>query len=360
MALQAANFWRHRPVLITGCTGVLGSWLTERLVALGARVVGLVRDQVPDSHLCLSGHLDRIVVVRGSVTDYPTLLRALNEYEVETCFHLAAQTVVNIAQRAPMATFETNIQGVWTVLEAARHTPTLRRLVVASSDKAYGTQPELPYVEDNPLHGRFPYDVSKACADLVAQAYHASYGLPVTISRCGNLYGGGDLNFNRVIPGTIRSLYYDEDPTIRSDGTMVRDYLYIRDAVDAYLILAERMEDPTIHGLAFNFSPEQPIAVLPLVELLIRLAGKPDRTPRIMAHGPLPGEIPAQYLCSARARQLLGWQPYHSLEAGLRETLDWYAGYFKWQKARWWDWDKAWATGWGPGSTGQITLDEST
>jgi len=326
------SFWHDRPVLVTGCTGLLGSWLTAALVDAGAAVVGLIRDEVPHSHLRRSGYEKRIAVVRGDVTDYALVERALNEYEVETVFHLAAQTIVPIANRAPLSTFETNIKGTWTVLEAARRTPTVSRIVVASSDKAYGVHDSLPYTEDAPLLGCYPYDVSKACADLIARAYAATYGLPVAVTRCANLYGGGDLNWSRIFPGTIRSALRGERPVIRSDGTMVRDYLYVRDAVSAYLSLAEQLERPEIRGQAFNFGMDAPRSVLEIVETIIAVVGQPGLEPLIL--GQATGEIKAQYLGSEKARRLLGWAPAYSLEQGLQETVTWYRAFLAEQEGR--------------------------
>jgi len=327
MDRQSESFWLDRPVLITGCTGLLGSWLTIALVDAGAQVTGLIRDEVPHSHLRRSGYLDRISVVRGDVTDYALVERSLNEYEVETVFHLAAQTTVTIANRAPLSTFETNIKGTWTVLEAARRSPTVRRVLVASSDKAYGAHPDLPYRETHPLRGSHPYDVSKSCADLIAQTYAATYGLPVAITRCANLYGGGDLNWNRIVPGTIRSALRGEPPIVRSDGTPLRDYLYVKDGVRAYLMLAEHMDRPEVRGQAFNFGTDRPRSVLDMVEAIISLSDHPGLKPVIM--GEASNEIQDQYLDSTKARQVLGWEPIYPLEAGLKETVEWYREFLR-------------------------------
>jgi CDP-glucose 4,6-dehydratase len=315
------DFWRFRPVLVTGCTGLLGSWLTASLVEVGARVVGLIRDELPSSELVRSGTLARITAVRGDVVDYGLMERVLAEYEIDTVFHLAAQTIVTIANRAPLGTFETNIRGTWTLLEAARRNPTVKRVVVASSDKAYGDQPKLPYTEEAPLHGRHPYDVSKSCADLIAQTYAHTFGLPVAITRFGNLYGGGDLNWNRVVPGTIRSALRGEQPVIRSDGTLRRDYLYIPDAVRGYLLTAQHL--PDVAGEAFNFGLNAPMTVREMVDLIISLSPHPYLEPIILNQAS--NEIVDQYLLSQKARSVLGWQTSHSLEAGMRETIRWYA-----------------------------------
>jgi len=319
---SSPSFWLDRPVFVTGCTGFLGSWLTIALVEAGAAVVGLVRDEVPFSYLRRSGYQDHIAVVRGDVTDYELIERVLNEYEIDAVFHLAAQTIVTIANRASLSTFESNVKGTWTVLEAARRSPKVTRVVVASSDKAYGVHEKLPYTEDAPLLGCYPYDVSKACADLIARAYVATYDLPVAVTRCANLYGGGDLNWSRIFPGTIRSVIRGERPIVRSDGTMVRDYLYVRDGVHAYLTLAGCLDNPEVKGEAFNFGMDNPKSVLEIVQTIIAVSDHPGLEPVVL--GEAPNEIQAQYLDSSRARRVLGWTPCYSLEEGLRETLGWY------------------------------------
>ncbi|MFN2271633.1 MAG: GDP-mannose 4,6-dehydratase [Anaerolineae bacterium] len=318
--LQA--FWLDRPVFVTGCAGFLGSWLSIALVEAGASVVGLIRDQVPFSQLRRSGYLDRVTIVHGDVTDYEMVERVLNEYEIDAVFHLAAQTIVPIANRAPLSTFETNVKGTWTVLEAARRSPTVTRLTVASSDKAYGVHETLPYVEDAPLLGCHPYDVSKTCADILARAYFATYDLPVAVTRCANLYGGGDLNWNRIVPGTVRSLIRGERPVIRSDGTLLRDYLYVRDAVHAYMTLAEHLDEGGVQGEAFNFGMDKPTSVLEMVQAIVAVSDRPDLEPVVLDDAP--NEIPAQYMDSSKAHRLLDWVPRHSLEEGLRETFEWY------------------------------------
>ena len=312
-------------MLVTGCTGILGSWLTMALVERGADVVRLVRDWVPQSQLVLSGTDERIKIVRGTITDYTQVERILAEYEIETVFHLAAQSIVTIANRNPLSTFETNIKGTWLLLEAARRVPTVKRVLVASSDKAYGTQKQLPYVEDAPLLGCHPYDVSKACADLLARAFAVTYGLPVCITRCANLYGGGDLNWNRIVPGTMRSVIYGEQPIIRSDGSPVRDYLFVQDAVAGYLLLAEALDDPGLAGEAFNFGMDDPQSVLEIVQAIIAASDHPQLEPVIL--GKASNEINAQYLSSAKASRVLGWEPAYTLPEALGETLAWYKAY---------------------------------
>ncbi len=318
--------WQGRNVFITGCTGILGSWLTLALVDRGANVVGLIYDEDYRSQLVRSGYDKRIIRVRGSVTDYALIERVFNEYEIDTCFHLAAQALVTVANRAPLSTFETNIKGTWTLLEAARRCPTLMRLVIASSDKAYGEHEDLPYSEDAPLQGRHPYDVSKACADLIALAYAETYGLPLGITRCGNIYGGGDLHWDRVVPGTIRSVLRGERPIVRSDGTPTRDYLYVEDIVSAYILLAEHLDDQAIQGQTLNFGLNDPKTVLEVIEAILEVAGRPDLEPIILNQSL--HEIHHQYLNSEKARRLLGWEPQWTLEAGLQEALDWYREFF--------------------------------
>lgn len=322
------QFWQDRPVLVTGASGLQGSCLTKALYRLNAEVVVLLRDWVPQSELRHSGVLERVKVVRGDVADQELLERVLGEYEIDTVFHLAAQTIVPIANRNPVSTFEANIRGTWTVLEACRRSPAVRQLVCASSDKAYGDQPKLPYREDAPLRGHHPYDASKSCADLLAKTYAATYELPVVISRCGNLYGEGDLNWNRLVPGTIRSLIRRERPVIRSDGQLTRDYFYVEDGSTAYLQLAQRLAaDRSLRGEAFNFSNEQPKTVLELVREIMTLMGRMDLEPIIQNRAS--GEIPHQYLDATKARQRLSWQPRFSLQEGLRRTIVWYHDYFK-------------------------------
>lgn len=321
------QFWRDRKIFVTGCTGLLGSWLTKSLVEKGADVTGLIRDLVPKSNLNWTGFNEKINIVRGELEDYFTLERALNEYEIDTVFHLGAQTIVSIANRNPLSTFESNIKGTWNLLEACRQTNTISRVVVASSDKAYGAHEDLPYNETFSLVGCHPYDVSKSCADLIAVAYHKTYNLPVCITRCGNFYGGGDLNFNRIIPGTIRSVIRNERPAIRSDGTFIRDYIFILDAVEAYLLLAEKMDDKGIHGEAFNFSNEIQMTVLEITQKILSLMNREDLQPQIL--NVAKGEIRHQYLSAQKARDILGWKPKYSLKEGLKETIKWYQEFFE-------------------------------
>jgi CDP-glucose 4,6-dehydratase len=318
--------WRRRRVFITGATGLVGAWLTERLLDVEADVVALVRDGVPGSNFHRLSLDSRVVTVRGELEDYQLMARILNEYEIEVVFHLGAQAIVGIANQNPLSTFSANIQGTWNVLEAARHARHVKAVVQASSDKAYGTHDLLPYTEESSLTGRHPYDVSKSCADLIAQSYWFTYQLPVAITRCGNFYGGGDLNFNRIVPGTIRSLIDGQRPIIRSDGTLIRDYFYVKDGVGAYMVTAERLLAGEAAGEAYNFSNEIQVNVRELVEMICRVAGVADLEPLVLNDAP--HEIPHQYLSAEKARRTLGWKPRYTLEEGLRETVVWYRQYF--------------------------------
>lgn len=320
------DFWIDRPTFVTGATGLLGSWLVKKLIELRADVVCLIRDWVPQSEFVLSKNIEKVKVVRGDVRDQHLIERVLGEYEIDTVFHLAAQTIVSIANRNPLSTLETNVKGTWVLLEACRRSPTVKQIVVASSDKAYGEQGSLPYDEKSPLQGRHPYDVSKSCADLIAQMYAYTFRLPVVITRCGNLYGGGDLNWNRIVPGTIRSILKGENPIIRSDGTLVRDYFYVEDAVLAYIMLAEKLsQDRNLIGEAFNFSNEEPLSVIEITERILRLMGSKLK-PVIMNEACY--EISKQYLSAKKARQIIGWKPVYSLDEGLNLTINWYKNFF--------------------------------
>jgi CDP-glucose 4,6-dehydratase len=316
------GFWQDRRVFVTGCTGLVGSWTVRALLEQGAHVVGLVRDRTPGSELHRSKLFDRIDVVHGDLADYELLERSLAEYEIQTVFHLAAQTIVGIANRSPLSTFETNIKGTWCLLEAARRCGYGPQVVVASSDKAYGDQAVLPYTEDAPLQGRHPYDASKSCTDILALTYHNSYRLPVCTTRCGNFYGGGDLNWSRIVPGTIRAIHRNERPMLRSDGSHVRDYFFVKDGALAYLHLAECMaQRPELLGHAFNFSTEIQVTALEMVRLILQSMGsrlEPD------VRGEAGLEIKHQYLSAAKARRMLDWQPRYSLETAMTETIGWY------------------------------------
>lgn len=322
-----ADFWKLRNVFVTGCTGILGYWLTEFLIRQGANVTGLVRDVVPRSSFYRFRLNEKTNVVKGSVENYFLLERILNEYDIDTVFHLAAQTIVERANRSPLATFETNIKGTWNILEACRkNQPLVKRIVIASSDKAYGTQSRLPYTEDAPLKGTHPYDVSKTCVDLLAYAFYNTYQLPVCITRCGNFYGGGDLNFNRLVPGTISSVLHNKPLIIRSDGTPKRDYVYIKDAVSGYVKLAENLENLGLSGEAFNFSGGSQLSVLALTRKILEAMERKDYPVEILNQSK--GEIKDQYLSTAKAKNILHWTPEYNFEDGLRETIDWYRNFF--------------------------------
>ncbi len=325
MTALNTEFWRDRPTFVTGATGLVGGWLVKSLLAAGAEVVCLVRDWVPGCELVRSGGWDKVKVVRGDVADQAMLERALGEYEIDTVIHLAAQTIVGIANRNPVSTFEANIQGTWCLLEACRRSPKVKQVVIASSDKAYGDQEVLPYDETTPLQGQHPYDVSKSCADLISTAYAKSYELPVTITRCGNFYGGGDLNWNRIVPGTIRSVLRGQAPVIRSDGSFVRDYFYVEDGAAAYMLLAEQIaRNPSLRGEAFNFSNELQVTVLELTEKILAVMGS-DLRPDIRNEAS--NEIKHQYLSAAKARRMLDWKPLYSLDGALEKTIQWYTDF---------------------------------
>jgi CDP-glucose 4,6-dehydratase len=321
-AIMNLGFWHNRPVFITGGTGLVGSWLVKTLVKVGANVVCLVRDWVPQSELARTGFIERVKVIRGEVQDQALIERILGEYEIKTVIHLAAQTIVGIANRNPVSTFETNIRGTWTLLESCRRSPVVEQVVIASSDKAYGCHTTLPYDETFPLQGQHPYDVSKSCADLIAHTYAVTYNLPVTVTRCGNFYGGGDLNWNRIVPGTIRSVLNGERPVIRSDGKFMRDYFYVEDGVAAYMLLAESLAlKPELKGQAFNFSNEIQVTVLELVDRILTLMDS-DLQPEV--HNEASNEIRHQYLNAQKAREILKWSPLFNLDKGLQRTIDWY------------------------------------
>jgi CDP-glucose 4,6-dehydratase len=316
------DFWLDRPTFVTGGTGLVGSWLVQRLLAAGADVVCLVRDWVPQSELVRTGALEHVKVVRGDIRDRDVLERVIGEFEIDTVMHLAAQTIVTIANRNPISTFESNIAGTWNVLEACRRSPRVKQIVLASSDKAYGDQLELPYDENTPLQGQHPYDVSKSCADLIARTYAVSYDLPVAITRCGNFYGGGDLNWNRIIPGTIRSVLRGQNPVIRSDGQFVRDYFYVEDGAAAYMLLAEKLaSQPELKGEAFNFSNEIQVTVIEIVEKILKLMNSPLRAD---IRNEANNEIRHQYLSAEKAKNMLGWSPLFELDEALARTLEWY------------------------------------
>lgn len=319
-------FWLDRPTLVTGGTGLVGSWLVKRLMDAGADVVCLVRDWLPQSEMVRKRWIEQVKVVRGDIRDRDILERALGEYEIDTVIHLAAQTIVTIANRNPISTFETNIAGTWNLLEACRRSPKARQIVVASSDKAYGDQEILPYDEHTPLQGQHPYDVSKSAADLITYTYAKSFDLPVVVTRCGNFYGGGDMNWNRIIPGTIRSILRGQRPVIRSDGEYIRDYFYVEDGAAAYMLLAEQLAArPELKGQAYNFSNEIQVSVREIVDSILRTIGS-SLTPDI--RNEVTNEIHHQYLSAEKARRDLGWKPMFTLDEGLSRTIDWYKDFF--------------------------------
>ncbi len=320
------DYWNRKRVFVTGATGLVGSWLVKALLEKQAYVVLLIRDSDPQSELIRSQIIQQTTVVNGELENLSSIERAINEHEIDTVFHLGAQTIVGTALRNPLPTFEANIRGTYHLLECCRlHWPLIKRIVIASSDKAYGTSPQLPYTEDMPLRGEHPYDVSKSCTDLIALSYFHTYKLPIGIARCGNIYGGGDLNWSRIIPGTIKSLYEGRSPEIRSDGLFTRDYIYVRDVVEAYLQLAQNLDHINIAGEAFNFGPNRPYNVLELVQILQNLMNCAHLKPFILNQAK--AEIKDQTLCSKKAQRLLNWAPKYSLEQGLNETIYWYKSY---------------------------------
>ena len=319
-------FWQDRPVFVTGATGQIGGWLVKRLLQAGADVVCLVRDWVPQCELVQLGLLGQVKVVRGDIREQALLERVLGEYEIQTVIHLAAQGIVGVARRDPAGTLDTNVRGTWALLEACRKSDLVRQVVLASTDKVYGEVEGLPYHEEMPFLAKYPHDVSKACAEMIAQGYAATYGTPLAITRLPNIFGGGDLNWNRIVPGVIRSVLRGEQPLIHSNGQFIRDYLYVEDAAAAHLLLAEKLaEDPALYGQAFNISNESPLTVLELVQRILKLMDSPlQPVVQDQAHN----EIKNQYMSAARARQRLGWQPLFSIDEGLLHTITWYRDYF--------------------------------
>ncbi len=330
MKNQNQDFWQGRSVLVTGASGLLGGWLVQELLRRESSVVALIRDGSPNSMFYRQGMVEDTVTVRGSLEDMALLKRIMAEYSVDTIFHLAAQTLVGVAKKDPVGTLEANVRGSWNLLEAARQCD-VKQIVVASSDKAYGASTQLPYVETHPLNGTFPYDVSKSCVDLISSMYAATYGLPVAVARCGNIFGGGDLNFSRTVPGVIQSTLRDERFLIRSDGKYVRDFLYVEDAVEAYLSLAERLaENRSLIGQAFNFSLEVRFTVLDLVHTILRLMDAAHLEP--IVQNSATAEIREQYMISDRARRQLNWSPHFGMDEGLKRTIAWYRAFFAVEK----------------------------
>ena len=320
---DSSSHWRGRVVLVTGIGGFVGSGLAKELLERGATVVGVLRDSAGARQLEALGIRRSLELAYGSITDASLMNRIVSDYEVGTIFHLAAQAIVQVANRSPVPTFESNIAGTWTILEAARLSPLVQRVVVASSDKAYGDQPVLPYTEETPLGGRFPYDASKACTDMLARCYAASFPLPVAVVRCANIYGPGDTNWSRLIPGTVRAALAGEDPVIRSDGTPERDYLYLSDAIEGYLSIAEHL--PELSGEAINLGTARSVSVLELVRLILAEVGDTGLQPRVL--GEASGEISRQSLAFDKARRILGWEPRVGLREGLSIAVAWYREY---------------------------------
>ncbi len=331
MSLTADNYWHDTSVLVTGGTGLVGSWLVKRLLKEGANVTCLILDFDPRSELLRSGDINEVSTISGNLSDLMAVRRAVFQNECSTIFHLGAQTIVGTALLDPVETFESNIHGTWNVLEAARTSAGLvNKVLIASSDKAYGSVDTLPYDEDMPLRGDSPYDVSKSCADLLSTSYAKTYGVPLVIARCGNIYGGGDLNWNRIVPGTIRSLLKGERPRIRSDGRSIRDYIYVEDAVSAYLCMAKGLDIAGVAGEAFNFSREEPLTVLEVYEHVCRSLTGGYVEPEVLdiaSH-----EIHEQFLSSHKAREILGWQSEYSITDGLQRTVDWYKDFLEIEK----------------------------
>lgn len=324
---MSATFWQDRPVFVTGASGLVGGWLVRRLLEAGADVVCLVRDWNPQSVL-LGALRDQVTIVRGDVCDQPLLERILGEYEINTVIHLAAQTIVGIANRNPVSTFDSNIRGTWTLCEAARRSPLVQQIVLASSDKAYGDSPVLPYTEDQPLRAVQPYDMSKAAADMIGLTYARAFELPVAITRCGNFFGGGDLNFNRLVPGTIRCVLRNQRPVIRSDGQLIRDYIYVEDGAAAYMTLAEQVAaNRDLAGRAFNFAREDQLSVLELTQRILTLMDREDLEPDVRNEPAAKAEIREQRLDASAARRELSWSPQYTLDEGLRRTIGWYRAY---------------------------------
>jgi len=317
--------WEDKNVFVTGADGFIGAWLAKRLIERKANVFILIRDLKQEATYKLLGLADKVTRIEGDLADYRLLERILNEYSIDSCFHLAAQALVQVASRSPLSTFESNIKGTWNILEACRNTKAIERVVIASSDKAYGIHKKLPYTEETPLLGLYPYDASKACADILARSYFVSFGLPVAVTRNANTYGGGDLNFSRIVPDAICCLLQGKEFIIRSNGTPERDYMYVEDAAQAYITLVEHIEKKGVKGEAFNFGTGKPISVLALFRIIARLCGKPKSKPKIL--GTAKNEIDRQYLAVDKAKSILRWSPQFSLEDGLKLAIAWYRRY---------------------------------
>jgi CDP-glucose 4,6-dehydratase len=325
---MAQSFWRDQRVLVTGANGFVGSWLCHRLVSEGAQVVALIRDHVPGSNFHRLGLDSQVDEVLGTLTDFDLVWRTVSEYMVDYCFHLAAQAIVGVANHSPLSTFESNIRGTWNLLEALRLSKTIQGVVLASSDKAYGVHTDLPYREDHPLNPLYPYDTSKGCADLLARCYFHTFDLPVTVTRFSNIYGGGDLNFSRIVPDSVRAVLRGHNPVIRSDGNPERDFVFVDDAVDLYLEIARRLPAIQVVGQVFNGGHNRPVKILDLVERIIELSGQKGLNPAVQGKDAGHAEIDRQWLDATKAREILGWEPKVDLTEGLLRTIDWYQEYF--------------------------------
>ena len=331
---MSGKFWKDKKIIITGANGFLASYLTISLAENKARVRGIIKEDPPESFLnskLKEKKYKNLKIIKGDITDYALIKELFHNYRPDFCFHLAAQAIVGKANKSPIPTFKTNIQGTWNILEAAREFSPDTKVIVASSDKAYGEHKKLPYQEEAALQALHPYDASKACADILSRTYAHTYNLSVTVTRCANIYGPGDLNFSRIIPDTIRSVILSRNPVIRSDGTPLRDYIYVDDVVRAYFCLAQALYSNRkgIQGQAFNFGTGKPISVLKLVELILKIYGNSLLKPKIRSKSKIKGEIDRQYLCGCKAKQILGWQSAYTLEAGLGKTIAWYKGYIR-------------------------------
>ena len=321
---MSSKFWKNKKVLITGSEGFLGSNLVKRLLSYGAEVAGLDIKTKRKNTVLTKEDYKKIKVIKGDVANYNLLKSILSKYKPEYIFHLAAEAIVDKCYKDPMKTFSSNIRGTWTVLEASRNSKRVKGIIIASSDKAYGSHSKLPYREETALSGSHPYDVSKSCTDLIARTYFNVYGTPAAVTRCGNIYGPGDFNFSRIAPDTIRSALSGKKLMIRSDGKFTRDYVFVEDIVDGYLMLAEKLKRKNLSGEAFNLSNEKPVSVLQFTKMIYKAA---NRKPRLNILNKAKYEIQDQYLSSKKARRILGWKPKHSLDKGLKRTIEWYKTY---------------------------------
>lgn len=320
------NFWKNKRVLITGYEGFLGSWLTKMLLKYGANIVGLDILTYRKYTILTKDELARIKVIKGSVESLPLVSDIIINNKTEFIFHLAAKSLVGYCYKNPLRAFSVNIKGTWNILEACRNSKFIKGIIIASSDKAYGNHKNLPYKENLALLGCYPYDVSKSCADLLANAYFHTYKLPVCVTRCGNIYGPGDFNFSRIVPDAIRSMLENKRFIIRSNGKFVRDYIYVDDIVNAYLLLGEKMQKLKLYGEAFNFSNKSPISVLDLVEMIYRITGQ---APNYKILNRADYEIVNQYLSAKKAKKLLNFEPKYSPEEGLKRAIHWYDNFLK-------------------------------